>query len=358
MGAQIEEKKRVNYPDLDVMKLVMAFFVVEIHTRPFLGWPAIELLVEGLEVVAVPFFFLASAFLCFRGLTLNDFASYGSKGAVRVRRTIGKLLWLYLVWTALYLPVTIYGDLLTGKGLIQSVGLFVRGTVFVGENFCSWPLWYLLASVLAFSLVYLFFRGGVSLKRTISIAAVLLVMGYLIKLAQGWSDAPAPMALSIKIYSAIFVNTRNGLFEGFFYVAVGALLGMRFQRLESVSLGGLISGLIVGFAGCTFVSGDAHLPFCVCASLCAFVLSVRRSGADLRPHVGARNASTVIYLTHMFFIVLFVYLLCGGTNSDLYANEVDRVLLYVFALGGSAIVAAIVVPLSKRIAALKRVFGI
>lgn len=160
MGAQIEEKKRVNYPDLDVMKLVMAFFVVEIHTRPFLGWPAIELLVEGLEVVAVPFFFLASAFLCFRGLTLNDFASYGSKGAVRVRRTIGKLLWLYLVWTALYLPVTIYGDLLTGKGLIQSVGLFVRGTVFVGENFCSWPLWYLLASVLAFSLVYLFFRGG------------------------------------------------------------------------------------------------------------------------------------------------------------------------------------------------------
>lgn len=174
------------------MKLVMAFFVVEIHTRPFLDWPAIELLVEGFEVVAVPFFFLASAFLCFRGLTLNDFVSYGSKGAIRVRRTIGKLLWLYLVWTALYLPVTIYGDLLTGKGLIRSVGLFVRGTVFVGENFCSWPLWYLLASVLAFSLVYLFFRG-VSLKRTISIAAVLLVMGYLIKLAQGWSDAPAPV---------------------------------------------------------------------------------------------------------------------------------------------------------------------
>lgn len=133
---------------------------------------------------------------------------------------------------------------------------------------------------------------------------------------------------------------------------------MRFQRLESVPLGGLISGLIVGFAGCTFVSGDAHLPFCVFASLCTFILSVRRSGADLRPYVGARNASTVIYLTHMLIIVLFVYLLCGGTNSNLYANEVDRVLLYVFALGGSAIVAEIVVLLLKRIAALKRVFGI
>ena len=46
---------RVNYPDLDLMKLLMAFFVVEIHTRPLRDLPAAEFIVEGVEVLAVPF---------------------------------------------------------------------------------------------------------------------------------------------------------------------------------------------------------------------------------------------------------------------------------------------------------------
>ena len=51
---------RVNYPHLALMKLVMAFFVVEIHTRPLRDVPAAEFIVEGIEVLAVPFFFIAS----------------------------------------------------------------------------------------------------------------------------------------------------------------------------------------------------------------------------------------------------------------------------------------------------------
>ncbi len=160
--SSIVKAKRVNYPDLDLMKLVMAFFVVEIHAHPFTGNPAAETFVGGFVDLAVPFFFVASAFLCFKGLCVEDFASADSKASMRVRKTTGKLLRLYLTWTVLFLPVTVFGDLLYGKGLLASVASFVKGTLFVGENFCSWPLWYLLASVVAFALVYLCLRGGIS----------------------------------------------------------------------------------------------------------------------------------------------------------------------------------------------------
>ena len=154
--------KRVNYSDLDLIKLVMAFLVVEIHTRPLLDIPAAEFVIEGIDVLAVPFFFIASAFLCFRSLNIDDFVAADTRGAVRVRKTIGKLLRLYLIWTVLFLPVTVFGDMLQGKNLLVSIASFVKGTLFVGENFCSWPLWYLLASVVAFALVYLCLRGGYS----------------------------------------------------------------------------------------------------------------------------------------------------------------------------------------------------
>lgn len=44
---------------LDAMKLLMAFLVVEIHTRPFrdFGSPVINEIVSGVDCVAVPFFF-------------------------------------------------------------------------------------------------------------------------------------------------------------------------------------------------------------------------------------------------------------------------------------------------------------
>ena len=350
--------KRVNYPDLDLMKLLMAFFVVEIHTRPLRDVPAAEFIVEGIEVLAVPFFFIASAFLCFRGLSGEDFATAESRGAVRVRKTTGKLLRLYLTWTVLFLPVTVFGDVLRGKDLLGSIVSFIKGTLFVGENFCSWPLWYLLASVVAFALVYLCLRGGVASRRLLVVSASFLLAGYLLMLLKSWGDAPVVIALPVKAYFAVFSNVRNGLFEGFFYFAVGAVLGMRHERLGRLPVAALVAVTILGVLGCMFVSNDAHLPFCVAASVGVFLLSVRRQGAELKSHVAARNASTIIYLVHMFFVVAFVYGICGGTNPAMYDNEVNRPLLYLFALGGSGLVSVAVISLAKRVPVVKRVFGI
>ena len=60
----------------------------------------------------------------------------------------------------------------------------------------------------------------------------------------------------------------------------------------------------------------------------------------------------------MFFVVAFVYGVCGGTDPNMYANEVNRPVLYLFALGGSGLVSVAVIALAKRAPVVKRVFGI
>lgn len=62
---------RVNYPNLDLMKFFMALFVVEIHTRPLKGFYFAETVIEGIDVLAVPFFFSRPVFFVFEILTMH-----------------------------------------------------------------------------------------------------------------------------------------------------------------------------------------------------------------------------------------------------------------------------------------------
>ena len=354
----LKKPTKANYPDLDIMKLVMALFVVEIHTHPFNDFPQIAHVADGIVRLAVPFFFVASAFLCFRGLGELSFAEASLSGAERVRKTIGKLLRLYLTWTVIFLPVTVFGSLLNGGGLLHAVAAFVRGTLLIGQNYYSWPLWYLLASVVGFALVYIMLRGGVRLKWIILSSLAFLLIGYCITIAQDWATAPVAIAYPVKVYCLLFGSSRNGLFEGCFYVAVGAVLGMNWDRLREIPLWAELVMVVGGLVGNIFISNDAHLPFCAIASIGLFLLSVRRCGTELKPHVNSRKASTIIYLVHMFFVVFFVYGVCGGTNADLFSNDVSWPLLFAFSLGGSVLVSVIVIPLSGKMPTLKRIFGI
>lgn len=151
-----------SFPLLDIAKVIMAFLVVEIHTKPFndIGSVAITQVAAAVDCVAVPFFFIASGFLCFRGLVPLEVKDRSSAAAGRVRSTIHKQLSLYVIWTVLLLPLALFGASLRGWNAFETVLRIARGVVFIGENDFTWPLWYLLASVVAFALIYILLRGG------------------------------------------------------------------------------------------------------------------------------------------------------------------------------------------------------
>lgn len=349
---------RANYPDIDLMKLLMAFLVVEIHARPLMNFALAEKIIEGIDVVAVPFFFLASGFLCFQGLDAGDFSDASSAASIRVRKTIFKLIRLYLTWTLLFLPLTIYGNMVKGNSPLYAFLYFVRGTLFVGENYYSWPLWYLLASAVGFALVYYLLRGGIQFTRIIFLSFCLLLIGYCISFVQGWEEAPVYLSIPCKVYSFLFGSSRNGLFEGFFYITVGATFGLRVDYLDEMPLLFDLALVALGLAGNYLMSNDAHLPFCAAASIGLFLLSIRRHGPCLNSYAVARHISTVVYLVHMYFIVVFVYGFGGGSDTILYANDVNPLLLYLFAICGSLSVSALVICASKKMPVVKTIFGI
>ena len=129
----------------------MAFCVIAIHTLPLKNVQneVITSLFDTVTSLAVPFFFLSSGYL------VEKKCEEGNDRIFVLNKQIRKLIRYYVLWTAIYLPITIYGFSQSGDGLVKSTALFFRNIIFQGENHYSWPLWYLLSSIYGF-MVYKF----------------------------------------------------------------------------------------------------------------------------------------------------------------------------------------------------------
>lgn len=184
----------------------------------------------------------------------------------------------------------------------------------------------------------------------------MLLIGYAIDSMLAWGDAPSGIALFANLYNVVFSSARNGLFEGFFYVAVGMAFGIGWTERARWSLARALAGIAVGLVACILINPDAHLPFCALLSVSLFALCIRRVSDTSHPWM--RQASTIIYLVHMVFVVIFVYGICGHAEIGFFHAPIPHAVLYIFAVGCSLLVATIVIPLCQRFPSLKIVFGV
>lgn len=225
----------------DLLKFLLALIVVWIHTG--------NSTLYGLVDLAVPAFFILSGFFLF-GKIFH--ASADASGIVST--WLGKTLRLYLFWTAVYLPFAIIGFAKEGIPFIKATAVYVRNVFFFGENYLSWPLWYLLGLLQAGVIIWLTLRIRLPFWGLALIATTLFCLPYLISFDK------------IAVFHKTFVTTRNGFFIG----------------LPYMTLGGLIRKLCPGIRGW---SKDSHW---------------------LKPALGLRFFSVHIYLTHMLFAGLLM----------------------------------------------------
>lgn len=349
---------RVSYPGIDAVKLFMALVVVEIHADPLghLGGFAGRMLAT-VENVAVPFFFIASGFLCFRGLSASDVAGPDAPKLVRVRKTFLKLMRLYAIWTLVYLPVSVFGYWLQGCGPAEAVVLWLRGVLLVGEAAFSWPLWYLLAAAIGFALVYLILQGGGSPRHVLTVSLCVMLAGWGISTLHGWDGAPVFLSLPVKVYFAMFVTVRNGLFLGFFYIALGMVFGLRSDSLTSLRLSAVLATFVVGVAGCLLVSPAQNLLFCAITASGIFLLSARVV-SDSPGFKLVRNLSTVVYLTHMIFIVVLAYGLFGGQGPVLSSCGSPMWAVYLLTLVCSIGFGLLVIGAARSLPCIAGLFGL
>lgn len=133
-----QEVKEFSY--VDYMKLLMACFVIGIHTwlssacQNEVATKILNLLFS----IAVPYFFICSGFFLFR----NDERADTNH---RMIQYVKSIISMYVIWTFIYLPFTIYSYYADELNFRQGILAFIRGFLFIGEHSYSWPLWYLLA---------------------------------------------------------------------------------------------------------------------------------------------------------------------------------------------------------------------
>lgn len=285
------------YKVLDVMKFVMAIVVVAIHTRPEMSFssPLVIRLFESVYSIAVPFFFMASGFLLFRKISLP----LDEAGEQRIKSYLKRMCRLYLVWTIIYLPLTIYGFYIDGLSPIKAVTVFIRNTLLVGENFMSWPLWYLLALIVAVSIIYMLLKLKVSKTWIVIIGVLMAFVGVGFDYCHN-HELLNPLT---DLYFKAFLKTRNGFFVGFMYVA----LGMLCANLNKISVYLWMLLSIFGIVGVFFYYplSNAFVTF----TLFVAAISLEGKCINTKISVSIRMMSTIIYFIHMYLMAIFILLL-------------------------------------------------
>lgn len=321
------------YNVIDLSKFIFSFFIVLIHCEAY------AILDEKICRLAVPCFFIFSGFFLYKGVAKPD------GGIQYLNSYLGKLVRLYLLYTIIYLPLTIYGALPTiyqygFEGFVKKIVAFFRNVCFVGENYMSWPLWYLLALIVAIFMIKCFLKRKIQLLYIFFISLTLTLIGLYVDYLNNSEGLPSFVEFVLKIYNSVFVTTRNGIFVGLFYVTVGMIISkyelfittnkLLILILFVISLSGYYFNLILGL--------NIFASVLVCVLLMCNGLFKEMNNNLAKTF---RKMSTVVYFFHMYFIFIF---------SNLFYNipREKGIMIALISFVSAALLGLLIIKLSQQ----------
>ena len=225
MMPKLEEER--SFAAIDLARFIFSLLIVAFHFPPFFGDSDVAgildfIFLRYLERLAVPFFFLCSGFFLYRNCEFN------ASALKKEKKYILRMLRLYLVWTIVYLPLSINSFQYDDRGILHAVLLYIRNFIFTGSYF---HLWYLNAAAMAVLLILIFRTRNKSPEKILMIAAAFYMLGLL---AQSWFGMIKPMQVltpmvwkCLKGVQRLIGTTRDGLFEAFLYTSIGMFFAVR-----------------------------------------------------------------------------------------------------------------------------------
>ena len=289
------ERKTHYLCQLDYIKLVMAFLVVACHTHPLYPLDEGSLIFQfcrALADIGVPFFFLSSGYMLFSACRDMD----DQVQRQYIKTYICRILRQYCLWSLIYLPISVFGYLSNGASLFGMAVAFMRNLLLVGQNFCSWQLWYLLSALWGSIFLLLLYRY---IKKDL-VALILAVVAFAVaQIIDGiLSVTVAAGSVIALLQKAIGVTIGQGrIFLGFAYLSVGKVLASR-SHYPKIYLS-LPLTVVLYVAAVLMNSPWLHLLMHVMFFTAALVLPL---GVHKEPARFARKISTCVYYIHMLII--------------------------------------------------------
>ena len=297
------------YASIDIARYVSALLVVCIHTFPFLEisetfntyW------IHTVCRLAVPFFFTTSGFFFFRNYDVNN----EKVNSERLKKALFRLLRIYLIWTVIYLPYTIFDY--THNGFhITYLFTYVRDFLLNGSYY---HLWFLPALMLANIIVYYLYKKK-GLNFTLVVTFVLYFIGYLINVyTPVWESLPW-ISFFFGFFTKALSTARNGLFFGPMFIAIGLLLARTRRLPKKVSLAGFLISFVllcievILYNHFHILRDLTSMYICLIPAIYFLVNYLLKVNIPYRRmYTILRHDSLMIYTSHILFAKIFLTLM-------------------------------------------------
>lgn len=304
-------KKPRQYPAIDVAKYICALLVVAIHTFPFLDIsPSFNLFfISTVCRIAVPFFFVSSSFFLFRKLNRKEKTPAENQEVIKTY--LKRLGILYLAWTVIYIPYTIWNYAEAGFSWLGLLG-WIRDFFLNGSYY---HLWFLPALMLGVVIVWhLYEKKGI--VYALEVALGLYLAGYLINIYAPFWESLAGVKVVYGFFTKTLVTARDGIFFAPIFVVIGAAAArLRRPALKASAIGFAVSFLclilevtlyaalgVLNDKSCMFLSLIPALYF-----LFNMLLKVKIPNKPV--YRSMRQDSTLIYVSHILFARVLLIML-------------------------------------------------
>lgn len=210
----------MSYPLIDIFRIISAVLVVSIHTFPLKDIaPVFDFyLVKGLGRIAVPFFFMTTAYFYFL-----------KPSKERLVKILKQYLVIYIIAIIIYFPINLYNLCYLQDNLLFNA---IKAITFDGTFY---HLWYLPATVIGLIIVSMLHKY-VSLKKGLVIVSVLYLIGL-------GGDSYYGLVNNVPViknfYDIIFgfcEYTRNGLFMAPLFLWLGKWLVSYQDSFKTIDL--------------------------------------------------------------------------------------------------------------------------
>lgn len=281
-----------NYNGIDLLKFLMAACIVGIHVDSIVQNQTVNSILEFIWLGGVPFYFSASGFLLENKL-LKTKSKYSRQ--LVLQKSIRKNLRLYILWTLCYLPIPLLEYNSDSLPWYRNLFDYLHGVLFIGETVYTWPLWFMLALVVAQTLVYTFHKLGFRLIWLWIIGCLFLIVGCILENIINYPNAI--LHYFILGWEYLFgTMVRNGLCEGFALVTTGMMIR---KYADKIRLAPLMAFALLAIA---YFFSDVKSEFLIFSGAGWLLLSLSFELRNSDIYKKFRVDGVLVYFIHMFFV--------------------------------------------------------
>lgn len=308
--------KSKTYNGLDLLKFIMALFVVMIHVKPNVHSDILTTVFNPILSIAVPVFFVLSSVLIFKKSTN---VNWGGAPLIRYSKRLAILYFCWLIidiWFVLFKRQYISDGF--PKGCFEFVKDLILGSTFPGS-------WFLSALLVSVVLVYVGYR-------TIGKYAIVCI-ALLISLYVSCIDLLPENMWGLYEWYATNVRQEVGLSfpSQMIWVAMGLIIGINLDNvlLHKKTIYPWVIGLAIVCYVLSLFWHSIFVKYVSVVSVCLIAFFIELPDKPVYKRI--RNYSILIFLFH-FSIAGKMSLFCSFVGDSLLTNWLYYILVVVISI--------------------------